>query len=102
STPQLESLEPIELLSMGYPAIGDVAMRPAARSHHPLAAAGRHTPHGRHSSAQDPSPTPVTLPAQTISIGNTRTNFTNQPLAPALVLFDPSLGTLGSVDVSHS
>ena len=45
---------------------------------------------------------PVTLPAQTASLGNTSTNFTNLPLTPALNLFDPSLGTLASVVVSHT
>ena len=48
------------------------------------------------------SETPVTTPAQTVSIGNTTTNFTNQPLAPALNLFDAALGTLESVTISHS
>jgi len=43
---------------------------------------------------------PVTLPAQTASISNTLTNFANLPLTPALDLFNPSLGTLISVDVS--
>ena len=45
---------------------------------------------------------PVTPAAQTVSIGNTLTNFTNQPLSPASNLFNPSLGTLLSVAVSHS
>jgi hypothetical protein len=46
--------------------------------------------------------TPVTLPAQTVSLGATPTNFTNQPLSPDVNLFDPSLGTLLSVTVSHT
>ena len=37
---------------------------------------------------------PVTSPVQTVSLGTTTTNFTNQPLSPVLNLFDPSLGTL--------
>ena len=41
-------------------------------------------------------------PAQTVSIGETLTNFTNEPLTPNVNLFDPSLGTLLSVTVSHS
>jgi hypothetical protein len=45
---------------------------------------------------------PVTLPAQTLSLGNTLTNFANLPLSPDLNLFDPSLGTLLSVTVSHT
>ena len=46
--------------------------------------------------------TPVTSPIQTVSLGNTATNFTNQPLSPVLSLFNPSLGTLLSVTVSHT
>jgi hypothetical protein len=48
------------------------------------------------------SETPVTTPVQTVSLGNTTTNFTNQPLAPALNLFNPSLGTLESVTLGHT
>ena len=44
----------------------------------------------------------VTSPPQTVSIGNTMTNFTNAPLSPALNLFNPSLGTLTSVAVSET
>jgi hypothetical protein len=46
--------------------------------------------------------TPVTTPGQTVSLGNTTTNFTSQPLSPELDLFNPSLGTLISVAASHS
>jgi hypothetical protein len=47
---------------------------------------------------------PVTM-TQTIALGslaqpNVPTNFTNQPFVPALQLFNPSLGTLQSVQVS--
>jgi hypothetical protein len=45
---------------------------------------------------------PVTPPGQTVSLGATLTNFTNEPLAPALNLFNPTQGTLLSVAVSHS
>jgi hypothetical protein len=45
---------------------------------------------------------PLTTHGQTVSLGNTTTNFTNQPLSPALDLFDPSAGKLISVAVSHS
>jgi hypothetical protein len=45
---------------------------------------------------------PVSSPVQTVSIGETLTNFTNEPLAPNVNLFNPSLGTLLSVSVSHS
>jgi hypothetical protein len=44
----------------------------------------------------------VTLPAQTVQLALTLTSFTNLPLSPALSLFDPLLGTLQSVEVSHS
>jgi hypothetical protein len=43
----------------------------------------------------------VTLPPLMSSLGDTLTNFTNLPLSPSLNLFDPSLGTLVSVSVSH-
>jgi hypothetical protein len=48
------------------------------------------------------SETPVTTPVQTVSLASTTTNFTNQPLAPALNLFNPSLGTLESVTIGHT
>ena len=46
----------------------------------------------------------VTTPAQSLAIGNpaqnsVQTNFANQPLTPALQLFDPALGTLTTVTV---
>ncbi len=48
--------------------------------------------------------TPVTI-TQLVSVGslaqpNIPTNFTNQPFAPALQLFNPSLGTLQSVSIA--
>ena len=46
--------------------------------------------------------TPQSTPAQTVSIGETLTDFTNEPLSPNVNLFNPSLGTLLSVTVSHS
>ena len=47
-------------------------------------------------------PTPVTPAGQTVSLGQTLTNFANEPLSPALNLFDPTLGTLLSVTVGHT
>jgi hypothetical protein len=46
-----------------------------------------------------PSGPGVTLSPQTITLGATLTNFTALPLSPAVALFDPSLGTLTSVQV---
>ena len=48
--------------------------------------------------------TPVTI-TQTLAVGNLAqpdipTNFTNQPFVPPLQLFNPSLGTLQSVQIS--
>jgi hypothetical protein len=43
-----------------------------------------------------------TLPAQTTSLPITLTNFANMPLTPNLNLFNPSLGTLISVVLSHT
>jgi hypothetical protein len=50
------------------------------------------------------SSTPVTI-TQTLAVGNLAqpdmpTNFTNQPFVPPLQLFNPSLGTLQSVQIS--
>jgi hypothetical protein len=48
---------------------------------------------------------PTATSSQTITLGdpsapNLPTNYTNQPFAPALQLFDPGLGTLQSVQVT--
>ncbi len=55
----------------------------------------------------NPNPAPVTTSTQTLTIGNPAqntvlTNFSNQPLSPPLTLFDPTLGTLIGVTVSHA
>ena len=73
----------------------------AHSSHHRLV---RHVtkPHVSSTDLMSSDQAPVTSPAQTVSIGNTPTNFTNQPLSPTLNLFNPSLGTLLSVTISHS
>ncbi len=98
--PNLQALESIELLSTGGPVIG----HPPAPWNH----AERHLLSGQVSRLNVPNASgmsdssPVTLPAQTVSIGKTLTNFASQPLTPALNLFDPSLGTLISVGVSHT
>ena len=52
------------------------------------------------------SNTPVTI-TQTLAVGNLAqpnvpTNFTNQPFVPNLQLFNPSLGTLQSVQISSA
>jgi hypothetical protein len=47
-------------------------------------------------------PTSITTPGQTVSLAPTLTNFTNAPLTPNVNLFNPSLGTLLSVAVSHT
>jgi hypothetical protein len=94
--PSLESLEAIALLSTG-----SAVVRLHDLGHHLLAT--KHiSPGGSSSSDMDATSTSVTLPAQTLSLGSTLTNFTNLPLSPTLNLFDPSLGTLISVAVSHS
>src|SRR5271166_5071993 len=94
--PSLESLEAIALLSTG-----SAVVRLHDLGHH-LLATKHMSPGGSSSSDMAATSTPVTLPAQTLSLGSTLTNFTNLPLSPALNLFDPSLGTLISVAVSHS
>lgn len=94
--PSLESLEAIALLSTG-----SVVVRLHDSGHH-LLATKHMSPGSSFSSDMNATSTSVTLPAQTLSLGSTLTNFTNLPLSPALNLFDPSLGTLISVAVSHS
>ena len=95
---RVETLEAIELLS------GAVIGHPAARSDRaeyrllPRQVTGANAP----SASVHSESSPVTLPAQTASIGRTLTNFASLPLTPALNLFDPSLGTLSSVVVSHT
>jgi hypothetical protein len=44
----------------------------------------------------------VTLPAQVLSLPTTLTNFANEPLSPALNLFNPALGTLTAVTLTES
>src|SRR5271166_2813668 len=94
--PSLESLEAIALLSTV-----SAVVRLHDSGHH-LLATKHMSPGGSSSSDMAATSTSVTLPAQTVSLGSTLTNFTNLPLSPALNLFDPSLGTLISVAVSHS
>src|SRR4051794_28552787 len=102
SAARVETLEAIELLSGAVS--GALAGHPEARWDRaelrliPRHATGSNTPHVFVNSASSP----VTLPAQTASIGKTLTNFASLPLSPALSLFDPSLGTLSSVVVTHT
>lgn len=92
TAPALESLEPISLLSAG----GAAAHRPDLRSH------GRTVSHAPHIYGSAVAPAPVTLPTQTLTLGNTLTSFQNLALSPSLNLFNSSLGTLTSVTVSQS
>jgi hypothetical protein len=101
SRPSLECLEGIALLSTVRPLIDAAAVRLHSFRHHLLATPVT-KPQGSQASAMAATSTPVTLAPQTLSLGNTLTNFTNQPLSPALKLFDPSLGTLTSVVVIHA
>jgi hypothetical protein len=99
--PDVEPLEAMALLSTGVPMTSGAAVHLDHSSDHRLV---RHLtkPHVSHTSDMSFDPAPVTPSAQTVSIGNTMTNFTDLPLSPALNLFNPSLGTLLSVEVSHS
>jgi hypothetical protein len=101
ATPGLESLELISLLSAGRSPIGAAALRlHMAQGHRSV------TPVASKPAAVDDgmpvNTTLHTLPAQTVSLPATLTNFANEPLSPALNLFDPSLGTLASVTVIQS
>jgi len=99
--PSFEPLEGMALLSTGVPMMGSAAVHLDRAREHRL---HNHvtTPHVSYTNDMSSDQAPVTAPAQTVSIGDTTTNFTNEPLAPALSLFDPSLGTLMSVAVSHT
>jgi hypothetical protein len=100
TAPRIESLELISLLrSVGPPAIDAVRSHRAGHHRHATPDAGQQ-PAGDVSMAT--VATPQTLPAQTISLGDTLTNFTSLPLSPSLNLFDPSLGTLISAAVNQS
>jgi hypothetical protein len=99
--PGIESLEGMALLSAGIPVLHGAAVHLAHASDHQLV---RHVPKPYAANTEQMSydPAPVTSPAQSVSIGNTLTDFTNLPLSPTLSLFNPSLGTLLSVTVSHT
>jgi len=89
------------LLSSGVRMMSGAAVHLDHSSNHRLV---RHLtkPDVAHTGDMSSDPAPVTPSAQTVSIGNTLTDFTNLPLSPVLNLFNPSLGTLLSVEVSHS
>ncbi len=99
--PNFESLEAMALLSTGSHMMGRYAEHLAHSRDHRLVS---HVtkPHVVSTDDMSSDQTPVTSPAQTVSIGSTPTSFTNEPLAPVLNLFNPSLGTLLSVTVTHS
>ena len=102
TSPSLEPLEAVALLSAGGYLAGALLVD-AHRSdgHRLIRVLARQHPSST-PVVMSASETPVTTPVQTVSLGNTTTNFTNQPLAPALNLFNPSLGTLESVTIGHS
>jgi hypothetical protein len=99
--PSFEPLEGMALLSTGVHMMSGAAEHLARSSHHRLV---RHvtTPHVLATDQMSSDQTPVTSPAQAVAIGNTPTDFTNEPLSPTLNLFNPSLGTLLSVTISHT
>jgi hypothetical protein len=99
--PCVEPLEAVALLSGGVRLFSDGWPHVHHQSNQRIV---RHLepPHLLSTSDTSSNPAPVTTPTQTVSIGNTLTNFSNLPLSPALKLFDPSLGTLLSVAVSHT
>ncbi len=96
-----QSTQHVSPVSSSSSDMGGAVVRSHEPRHHELSR--KHvSPVGSSSSEMDATSTPVTLPAQTLTLGASLTNFTNVPLSPALNLFDPSLGTLISVEVSHS
>jgi len=89
--PMLESLEEMVLLSPASSMIGGDSVQMEDSTGNLSATAS----------------TPVTTAPQTLTIGNPAnntvlTNFQNQPLSPPLQLFDPTLGTLTAVTVTHA
>ncbi len=115
TVPGIESLEAMALLSSGAHMMGRAAEHLDLAREHRLVrrvtiaprvdGLGERAVTHRHVSstdAMDPDQAPVTSPVQTVSLGSTTTNFTNEPLSPVLSLFNPSQGTLLSVTVTHS
>ena len=105
--PGLERLEVVSLLSTGMHMMS-AATAHADRSSNQAIVSRLNEPRvvstDNMSSDNDVSSvqTPVTLPTQTVSLGATLTNFTNEPLSPDVSLFNPSLGTLLSVTESNT
>jgi hypothetical protein len=106
----LESLEPISLLSsVGAPIstaaavrLHDLRVQWLANRHHSRGASASASGTAATPTSTSTAASPVTVPAQALSLPSTLTNFTNQPLSPSLSLFNPSLGTLTSVTVTES
>jgi hypothetical protein len=99
--PAVESLEAIALLSTSAAMMsGRVVHLDRASDHRAVEHLTKLRVHYGNDVSMEQSS--VTSPPQTVSIGNTMTNFTNAPLSPALNLFNPSLGTLASVAVSET
>jgi hypothetical protein len=99
--PGVEPLESMALLSAGMHVMSSAAAHVDHSSkRRPL----YHVtdPRVLYTSVMTSAQPPVSSPVQTVSIGETLTNFTNEPLSPNVNLFNPSLGTLLSVSVSHS
>jgi hypothetical protein len=103
TTPGLESLEGISLLSsIAAPSAAAALRLHDAREHRLAAPAPRDRGPRTYGMTEAAAEAPVTLPPQTTVLNNTLTNFTNEPLAPPLNLFDPSLGTLSSVTINQT
>jgi hypothetical protein len=99
--PGVEPLEAVALLSHGVSMMSRAAVHlDHARDHRLVRHATK--PHVSYNHGMSAAETPVNAPTQTVALGTTLTNFTNQPLTPDLNLFNPALGTLLSVTVSHS
>jgi hypothetical protein len=104
--PGVEPFEAVLLLSASSSLVNSALARSAAAhrersSGQPVFGLANHAKvhYSAHTSSDEAL---VNLPAQTLSLGSTLTNFANEPLSPDLNLFDSSLGTLLSVTVSHS
>jgi hypothetical protein len=103
--PGLEPLEAVALLSAGGSVLSHAAAAAVVRHEHRTV--DRHISHQTRAPLSSTTrvsydPTPITLPEQTLSYGPQLTSFANEPLAPTLNLFNPSLGNLVSVTVDYS
>jgi hypothetical protein len=106
TTLSVEPLGSMVLMSAGAHVLHGPAVLARSSERHVLGQVARPHVLGQvakpHTISRDVTSSDEATVVQTVSLGNTTTNFTNVPLSPALDLFNPALGTLESVTVHHS